>query len=79
MSLTEFEALITYSFIICIMLYSNSKYQRNYYFQGFWLIMISIIGVSFLSINVFYILTLMIFNLLLNISYISFNQLGSKK
>lgn len=70
--LSEFESCMLLTLLIAIMLYTNYKYPRHYIFQSFWIIMISIVSVSIINLNTFYVLTLMLFNILINIFYLSF-------
>lgn len=69
--------------LILIMLWTNHKYPKNYYLQGFWILCISWFGViveNNLSPATFdasiYIVILMLFNIMINIFYLNarFNE-----
>lgn len=73
MSYSEFEASFLLIMLIIIMLYSNHKYPQNYILNGLWILMISAYGVSTMNENYLFTLTLIIFNIIINITYLSFN------
>lgn len=67
----EFELLIV---LIMIMLWCNWKYPKNYFYQSFWILTISVYGGVVISItnNILFPLTLMIFNIMVNYFHLEY-------
>lgn len=69
----EFNNTISIFLLICLMLYTNNKYNKNYILQAFWLITISWFIVSLMDDNFIVFPTIMLsFNAIINISYLTF-------
>lgn len=72
MSLSEFEGCLLLTFQICIMLYCNNKYERNYILQSLFILIIPWFAISIMQTSYIYQFGMIIFDIIINWSYISF-------